>query len=85
MTFHRPSPCSEKNCARRIVALEIQPHEGAREMWNLVWPLFEGDKAGDLLGGFLGATEDWDEHPETREEIEAAIVRQAQAITFSWG
>jgi hypothetical protein len=72
-------------CAKRIVAGNISPYEGAREMWLSIWPLFGGNKAGDVLGAFLGEVEEWESHPVSRSEIERAIIVKAETVVKEWG
>jgi hypothetical protein len=67
-----------KNAAAEIVNGSIAPAQGALWIWSNVSHRF--DREGDLRI-FVGLASEWEDHPESRREIEASIVDAARRLT----
>jgi hypothetical protein len=63
--------------ARRIIAGEVSPYEGAR---RIRWELAHEAGADPLLLGFVGYASEWEDDPGHRPQYEAYIVEEAQRL-----
>jgi hypothetical protein len=63
--------------ARRIIADELTPYEGARAIWReLSWE----PEARESLLPFVGLASEWEDRPEFRHEYEADILQVAREL-----
>ena len=63
--------------ARRILTGETPPIEGARWIWR--GASYRVQEEGDLRI-FIGLASEWDDHPDTRPEIDRQIVEEAAEL-----
>jgi len=67
-----------------IVSGRMAPFEGARTIWLEAWTLLSDQPEGNQLLPFIGATTEWEDHPEARVEIEADILRMTNDLLNRW-
>jgi hypothetical protein len=68
--------------ARRIVAGEVSPYEGAREIW---WEAANAPGADGSLLSFVGWASEWEDDPAHRPQYEAAILEEARRLAVGSG
>jgi hypothetical protein len=62
--------------AKAITIGEIDPERGARELAGL----WSGNRGIDELVEFYGCTDEYDDHPTARGEIDEDVIRLSQAF-----
>jgi hypothetical protein len=63
--------------ARRIIAGEVSPYEGARRIW---WDIANEQGADPSLRVFTGMASEWEDDPHHRPEYEAEIIAEARQL-----
>jgi hypothetical protein len=65
--------------ARRIVAGEVSPYEGARRIW---WEVANEPGADLSLLAFVGLASEWEDAPAHRPDYEGDIVKEARRLVM---
>jgi hypothetical protein len=66
-----------EHIARRIIAGETTPYEGARTIWReLAWE----PQADKSLLLFIGLASEWEDHPQLRQAYESDIIQAAHEL-----
>jgi hypothetical protein len=66
-----------RDFARRIVAGELSPYEGARRIW---WEVTNEPDADRSLLSFAGLASEWEDVPQYRPQYEADILQEARRL-----
>lgn len=66
-----------RDTAARIVAGDVSPYDGAAWIWRKAYN--RADREGDLRI-FVGLASEWEDHPNQRPLLDAAIVEEARIL-----